>query len=62
MLSYKESSPNSQKMVNLYRRDLAFNSQKNALAKNLVLKSLDFEKPFEPIVDACAQGIGKILH
>ena len=43
-------------------RNHAFNSLKNALASDPVLKLPNFDKPFEVIVDACAQGIGGILQ
>ena len=41
--------------------DQAFNKVKEILASEPVLKLPDFEKTFEVIVDACGQGIGKIL-
>ena len=43
-------------------RDRAFNALKNALANDPVLKLPNFDKLFEVIVDACAQGIGGILQ
>ena len=43
-------------------REHAFNSLKNALASDPILKLLDFDKLFELIVDTCAQGIGGILQ
>ena len=43
-------------------RDRALNSLKNALANDPVLKLPNFDKPFEVIVDACAQGIGGVLQ
>ena len=43
-------------------RDHAFNSLKKALANEQVLKLPNFNKPFEVIVDACAQGLGGILQ
>ena len=42
-------------------RDHAFNSLKNALENDPVLKLPNFDQPFEVIVDACALGIGGIL-
>ena len=45
----------------IHRRNIAFNSLKNTLASNLVLRLLGFEKPFEVIVDTRGQGIGGIL-
>ena len=43
-------------------RDHAFNSLKKALANEPILKLPNFDKPFEVIVDACAQGIGGVLQ
>ena len=43
-------------------RDHAFNSLKKALANAPILKLPSFVKPFEVIVDACAQGLGGILQ
>ena len=43
-------------------RNHAFNSLKNALASDPILKLPNFDKPFKVLVDACAQGIGGILQ
>ena len=44
------------------KRNAAFNRLKEILASDPILKLPDFEKTFEVIVDACAQGIGGILQ